>query len=306
MLALLLLIAGFLLTIFTAFVSFRDKHREYRRMQSGSITYRTIFVVAIGAALITLTANLIANEEKRQSSVKARMLTDSLIVLNDSVKRTEELNLMLLLEQKDSTNQVLSLQQKLIESDIALNDANRQIIGMQHSVIKHIADTSNFPKLQIARVGNDQYYHTLTIMLNNTGESPFREVRAKYYDMYGDVTFNRERKRYETVNSHDTLLLFEHVTQMEKDVIIGDVPRYSGRTILYLRMPKFVETFGYRIVFTWDNGSMAVNFQGTFKQPNDHLTFKFIGLTDSRNRDLPKDMVTFTAFNMDGNGKMIP
>lgn len=306
MLALLLLMAGFLLTILTAFVSFRDKHLEYRKGQTGSMTYRTVFIVAICAAFITLAANLVANEEKRQGSINARKLTDSLIVLNESVKRAEELNLMLLLEQKDSTNQVLSLQQKLIKSGIALNDANRQIIGMQHSVIRHIADTSNFPRLQIARVGNDQYYHTLTVLLNNTGESPFRNLHAKYYDMYGDVTFNRERKRYETVNSHDTLLLFEHVTQMEKDVTIGDVPRHSGRTILYLRMPKPAEAFGYNIVFTWDNGSMAVYFQGTFKQPNDHLTFKLISLTDSRNRNLPKDLITFTAFNRDGNGKMMP
>jgi hypothetical protein len=305
-LSLLLLIAGFLLSVFTAFISFRDKHREYRSNISSARGYRTIFAVAVSAALITLIANLVANEEKRRSTASARKLTDSLIIVNESVKRAEELNLMLLLEQKDSTNQVLSLQQRLIESANALNQANKQIVGLQHSVIRHIADTNNFPRLEIARVGRDPYYHTLTILMNNTGESPLRDVRMKFYDMYSDIIYNRALKRYENLASKDTVLLFEHVTNNEKEIIIGDMPRHSGKNIHYLRMPRMVTGFGYNLNFSWDNGSMHVYFMGTFNPPNDQLTFKLIHLTDGRMRPLPKDLVRFVAFNQDEKGRMIP
>ena len=297
MLTIVGLICGFLISLGTAFISYQDKRNDFKAGRLNSMSYRTVFIIALAGALITLVTNLTSNYDKNQSSLKASKLNDSLFRLNASLSESQKLNIKLSLQQLDSTHQLLSLQQKLIEANVELNKANSTVIDLQNSLSDNIIGAGNLPRISISRASGDRYYRNLSIIIRNVGESPLRGLRANITDIYSNTIFNPKSKQYETTSAKDSVVLLEHVLDMEKQVQIGDLPSKSGKPFYYPRLPRFVNEFGLRVQLMWDNGYIHFGFSGSFKEPNETLNLKLDFINDNKNSKLPPELITFTTFN---------
>jgi hypothetical protein len=181
----------------------------------------------------------------------------------------QQLNLDLLISQRDSTSKILNFQQQLIDASIQLNAANRKIVSLQGSVISNIFGEGNSPNFTVSRASADKYYRNLAIQISNAGRTPFRGLRASITDIYSNVTFNRQFNRYESAGGNDSIVLFDHVKELEKHITIGDIPPGGGTVFYYVRLPRPFLIFGLSVAVTWDNGTMIFGFSGSFRESDD-------------------------------------
>ena len=105
----ILLLLGFSLTTITAYISFSEKRKEYKKGKEKSKNYVTLFWVAVLGGLLTLASTWNSKFEEGKSSKLAHALNDSLI-------SSQRLNTSFLLEQNDSTTKIIYSQYNNIAS----------------------------------------------------------------------------------------------------------------------------------------------------------------------------------------------
>lgn len=297
MLAIYFFVFGFLISGITAYISYSDKLEDYKQKKINSRSFKAIFIVAIIGALLTALTNVKSVIEKNESSKNARKLNDSLFTLNNSLREAVKLNLALLIDQKDSTSLILNSQQQLINANRDLNIANEKIINLQGSVISNLFGSGNIPNFIVFKASGDKFYRNLGIQILNEGNTPFRGLRASVSDIYSGINFNRILNQYESLGSNDSIVLFDRVKEMEKQIVIGDIPSKGGLVFYYVRLPRPVLEFGLTFSLTWDNGNIIFGFSGSYRDSDEFLTLSLDFVNTPNGKKLDSGIVKFHPFN---------
>lgn len=248
------LITGFVLTISTAYVSFGEKNKEFiKNKKQSSKTFILIFVIAIIGALMTIFSNLNSNNEREKSSLVAKQLNDSLLNSQNSLIASQRLNTKLLLEQKDSTNKIISVNNKLYE-------INSNIQSLQNIVVKNITGDGNTPCLQIMPTIPSLNYNTLNFEIWNNGDTPIRGLKAFITDNYSEF-FTTDTIQF-IKNSFNYDNEYEKSKLRDKQIFIGDKPPHTAASFYSPKIQNIHSHFSFGIFIQWDNGSYLCNFEG--------------------------------------------
>jgi hypothetical protein len=245
---------GFLLTIATAYFSFVEKNKEYiKNKKQSSKTYKGIFVIAIMGGLITFISNINSNYEREESSLIAKRLNDSLLQSQNSLIASQQLNTKLLLEQKDSTNKIISVNNKLYE-------INSNIQSLQSIAVKNLIGDGNTPCLQIMPTSPSLNYNTLSFWIWNNGDTPIRGLKAYITDNYSDFFATDTIQFIKNSFNYDN----EYVKSKlrDKEIFIGDKPPHTNASFYSPKIQNIHSHFSFGVFIQWDNGSYFCNIDG--------------------------------------------
>lgn len=293
----LALTVGFILSILTAWISYRDKKADFVKGKSSSNSFKTVFVIALLGASMTMVTNISSLQDKVQSGRRAKMLNDSLFSMNNQLIESQKLNLNLLLEQQKVSHRIVTSQDEIFNLNQDLANANNKIIDLQDSVIGNIIGTGNIPHFSIAGPYTDTFYNTLQFSITNVGKSPLRGLRAYIMDMYSGVYFNRQSGNYEIVENTDSLILYERLFNNEKEILIGDLPPKSWKSFYHARIPKPLKEIGYWVRVQWDNSSLSFDFSAKLDPEKKRISMKLDRIIDWKGKILPDTLVRFAEFN---------
>jgi hypothetical protein len=192
----ILLVSGFFLTSITAYLSYKDKNKEFQSGKISSTTYRGIFSIAIFGGFMTLFSNINSNCEREESSLKVKSLNDSLIA-------SQALNTKLLLEQKDSDKKIINTQDTIISYSQKIDSNNLLYFktytnilakyglhydSSQKNIQKLVLDSigkKEVPFLTISRGHIDSFYTnqkdilSFLFKIENHGQSPAHNLKVK-------------------------------------------------------------------------------------------------------------------------------
>ena len=265
----LVLLIGFLLTISSAIISFNDKNKEFKNGKQTSKSFKTTFAIAIIGGLLTLFSSINSNYEREKSSNKAKELNDSLYKSNSNLIASQALNTKLLLEQKDSTTEIINSQDQIIQISDNLYNANLKIQSLQSEVISNITGKGNIPVLVIAPSTFSRDHYMLQLQISNIGKTPIRGLKAILVDAYSDIILATNLSvdsSNNTFTSYSIRSPFENYNatnkHLNKEIFIVDLPSKSTNSFYYPQIPQNIKRFSFSVKMQWDNGFIYCDFEG--------------------------------------------
>lgn len=276
----ILLLLGFSLTTITAYISFSEKSKEYKKGKEKSKNYVTLFWVAVLGGLLTLASTWNSKFEESRSSKLA-------LALNDSLISSQRLNTSLLLEQKDSTTKIMGSQFKLLEASEKLSFADDKIQTLQSKLIDNITGNGNVPVLSISPALGSKTRYVIGLIISNIGKTPIRGLKAQFTDSYSKID-NKEvvndNAPIEYLNTND----FDALKDIKR-IDIGDLTANCHEDFYTFEIPSRITHIGFYIKILWDNGFYVCHVQG--EKANDKvfpkLKLVFAG-NGSGNQKTPK------------------
>ena len=258
------LLVGFVLIILSAFLSFHKEHNAFKKDKTASQKYVLFFIISIVGALWTSFHGYQSNEKETIRAFETKILNDSLFHVNQALAKTQKLNTELLLEQRDSTQKIISINNKLYE-------INSNIQSIQKDLSRNIIGAGNIPHLYIYPNISEQNFHVVDFWIGNDGDTPIRGLKVYVEDIYSDF-FAKDTSHYIFSvfnNEMDKYSRYEINQLMYKQFFIGDKPPHTLNSFYSPKIQNIHSQFSFVIHVNWDNGSYNCIIKGK------HQTDKF-------------------------------
>jgi hypothetical protein len=251
------LLVGFLLIILPASFSFLKEHDTFRKNKTNSKLYWLVFLVSISGAIWTTYHGYQSNQEETKRSIETKILNDSLLHINNTLTKIQNLNTELLLEQRDSTRKIISINNKLYE-------INSNIQSIQKNISNNLIGDGNIPHLYIYQNLSEQNFHVVDFFIGNDGDTPIRGLKVYVEDRYSDF-FVKDTSHYIFSvfnNEMDKYSRYEINQLMYKQFFIGDKPPHTLASFYSPKIQNIHSNFSFVIHVNWDNGSYTCIVHG--------------------------------------------
>ena len=294
-----LLVLGFILSCASAVISFSEKKKDFISKKNPSKFFFWTFGIALLGAIAALISGSNSIIEKNKSAERNRILNDSIKGLVSSLIEVQRLNTDLLLQQKDSTEKIITTQSQLIESDMNLFIANKKIQSLQDTVIQNIMGAGNMPHLTLAHSTSTKNFYILRFMLQNIGTTPLRDIYVRITDIYAGTIFEKmpdgtTKVSKEGAPDNDEDGLFSSLMNTIKEINLGSLPPMSYKDIYFAKMPKNPGEFGYRLELSWDNGTIDYEFGGRTLYGAETPMLWLRSAKDHFRKDIPNKFINVT------------
>lgn len=274
--AVILTVCGALIALIEKLLSKKPKTKEEEIENRNKRLIGLIsFVIVLTGAGLSYYSNYKSFISKERSQHLQDSLTRKNSALNDSIIKLANIQI-------DTAMKIISLNEKLNESQAELNASQKAMINLQSSYFEKLSGGNNKPIVRLSRFVSPIEFngHRVVfpnLILENVGKTYLKDVEVWINDPYKGVSkvlyegqYNRVViKGTDTVSENTPYFIDENglpnshastITTKNVNVLPPNQPREIYATIL----PENATDINYGVFVSWSNGSYSMKISGKY------------------------------------------